>query len=103
VSVLYILTNEAENDLREIIRYTRRKHGEKQVRTYVAGLRHCAEALVKGEGNLRNLPEIHDRMRMVRCQHHYLFCIMRDTQPPMIVAILHERMDMLQRLGNRLQ
>jgi hypothetical protein len=30
----YMLTIEAEEDLREIIQYTRKKHGDKQVRVY---------------------------------------------------------------------
>jgi len=39
---------------------------------------------------------------MARIEHHYVFCLLRDKDPPLIVAILHERMDLIQRLGDRL-
>ncbi|WP_246047892.1 type II toxin-antitoxin system RelE/ParE family toxin [Hankyongella ginsenosidimutans] len=46
--------------------------------------------------------ELYPGLRMVRCQHHYIFCLPRTGQPPLIVAILHKRMDMMARLGSRL-
>jgi len=45
---------------------------------------------------------MHPGLWMARCEHHYAFCLKRDIDPPLIVAILHERMDLIQRLGDRL-
>lgn len=61
----YILTAEAESDLRSVIRYTRAQWGGAQVRRYV-------------------------------------FCLPREHAPALIVAILHERMDLMKRLVDRL-
>lgn len=42
------------------------------------------------------------KLRMARCEHHYVFCLPREGAPALIAAILHERMDLITRLGNRL-
>jgi plasmid stabilization system protein ParE len=39
-------------------------------------------------------------MRLVG--RHYLFCLPRQGQPALILAILHERMDLMTRLKGRL-
>ena len=36
------------------------------------------------------------------CEHHYVFCLPRETAPALIVAIFHERMDLMARLADRL-
>ncbi len=98
----YVLTNEAEQDLREIIRYTRKEHGEKQVRTYVSQLNQGMKYLAIGKGNSRTFPDIHPDLCMIRCEHHYIFCLGNVTQPVVVIAILHERMDMVHRIRDRL-
>lgn len=35
-------------------------------------------------------------------QHHYVFHLVRENQAPLIIAILHERMNMIDRIRNRL-
>jgi len=42
-------------------------------------------------------------LRMVRCEHHYIFCLPRDDAPALVVAIFHERMDLMARLADRLE
>ncbi len=37
-----------------------------------------------------------------RCEHHYVFAQMRENDVPLIVAVLHEKMDLLVRLRERL-
>jgi toxin ParE1/3/4 len=98
----YVLTSEAEQDLRGIIRYTRKKHGEKQVRTYVSQLKQGIKHLATGKGNSRLFPDIHPDLRMIRCEHHYIFCLVNVNQPVLVIAILHERMDMVHRIRDRL-
>ncbi len=39
---------------------------------------------------------------MARSEHHYIFCMIRETQPALIIAILHERMDLMSRLKDHL-
>nr|WP_255210280.1 type II toxin-antitoxin system RelE/ParE family toxin [Sphingobium cloacae] len=46
---------------------------------------------------------LHPGLRMVRCEHHYVFCLPRDDAPALVVAIFHERMDPMVRLADRLE
>ena len=47
--------------------------------------------------------DLYPNVRVMHCQHHYIFGLMREDAPMLIVAILHERMDVIARLQNRLK
>ena len=49
------------------------------------------------------MSSLHPGLLMSRCQHHYLVCLPRPDAPALIVAILHERMDLMARLAGRLR
>lgn len=98
----YVFTKAAEADLRDVIRYTRQQWGDAQVRRYVSRLQNCAEALATGDGRHREMGDLYPGLRMMRCEHHYVFCLPRPEGPALIVAILHERMDLIARVGGRL-
>lgn len=98
----YILTAEAESDLRSVIRYTRTQWGATQARRYVSGLERGIVILAEGKGSFKDMSALYPALRMVRCQHHYVFCLPREDAPALIVAILHERMDLMKRLVDRL-
>lgn len=98
----YILTEGAEADLRGIIHYTRQEWGTKQVRTYVAKLKAGIARIASGQGTFKELDDLYPALRMARCEHHYVFCLPRENAPALIVAILHERMDLMVRLADRL-
>ena len=98
----YVLTEAAEADLRGSIRYTRKHWGDVQVRSYVADLEQGLGCLVKGEGAFKELDALHPGLRMARCRHHYVFCLPRKDAPALIVALLHERMDLMARVADRL-
>ena len=85
-----------------IIRHTRKQWGSAQVRRYVAQLEKGIGSLAAGEGAFRDMSAIHPALRMARCGHHYVFCLPRDAAPALVVAILHERMDVMLRLSDRL-
>jgi plasmid stabilization system protein ParE len=61
------------------------------------------QALASGAGRFKELRELHPDLRMVRCQHHYIFMLARQGSPAVVLAILHERMDLMERLATRLQ
>ena len=103
MNVRYVLTAGAEADLRGIIRYTRGQWGEAQVRSYVTKLTRCIERIAAGQVSTKDIGDLYPALRMSRCQHHYVFCLPRDNQPTLIVAILHERMDLMMRLADRLR
>ena len=98
----YILTAEAESDLRSVIRYTRTQWSVAQVRHYVSALERGMEDIAAGKVPFKDLSALYPALRMARCQHHYIFCLPREHAPALIVAILHERMDLLRRLADRL-
>jgi plasmid stabilization system protein ParE len=97
----YVLTADAERDLREIVRYTRNQWSETQARHYVAKLSSGIEKLCAGKGVIKHLSTIHPHLRMARCEHHYVFCLAREEKVPLVIAILHERMDVMARLAER--
>ena len=102
MSAGYVLTTGAEADLREIIRYTRRQWGADQVRRYVGQLERGIADLAAGKRPSKALTAIHPDLRMARCEHHYLFCLIRENAPALIIAILHERMNLIARVADRL-
>ncbi|MFN3456946.1 MAG: type II toxin-antitoxin system RelE/ParE family toxin [Novosphingobium sp.] len=99
----YVLTAAAEADLRSLIRYTRSRWGDAQTRKYVGALERGMRRLATGDGHFRMLGDIHDDLRAARCEHHFIFCLTRKNAPALIVAILHEQMDLMIRLNERLR
>jgi plasmid stabilization system protein ParE len=97
----YILTTDAEADLRGNIRYTRKQWGPAQVRRYIARLEHSIAGLAAGRGSFRDMSELFPDLRMTHCEHHYVFCLPR-RGPTLVVAIFHEHMDLMTRLTERL-
>lgn len=98
----YVLTHAAEADIRGIIRHTRQEWGDAQVRRYITTLEQGMMRLAAGEGPFKDMSAIHPALRMAHCGHHYLFCLPRERAPTLVVAILHERMDLMDRLAGRL-
>ena len=98
----YILTDAAEADMRGVIRYTRKQWGDAQVRHYIARLEQGIARLATGQGTFKDMSALYPALRMARCEHHYVFCLLREYAPALVVAIFHERMDLMTRLAARL-
>ena len=93
----YELSKEAELDLDKVTEYTQDKHGAVQTLKYVEQLDKCAINLAINHGHYRKLPKIHPQLRVKHCQHHYIFGVMRESYPMLIVAVFHDRMKLLER------
>ncbi len=102
MTVGYVLSAAAEADLRDVIRYTRKQWGDAQTRSYVAKLQAGMESVAAGEGFFKDMSALYPGLRMARCEHHYIFCLPRDDAPALVVAIFHERMDLMVRVRARL-
>lgn len=102
MTVGYVLSATAEADLRDVIRYTRKQWGDAQTRSYVAKLQAGMESVAAGNSFFKDMSALYPGLRMVRCEHHYIFCLPRDDAPALVVAIFHERMDLMVRLAARL-
>lgn len=98
----YVLTKSAEADLREITRYTLEQWGAAQCRTYIADLEQKAESLATGKGLFKEMNAIMPNLRVALSGKHYIFCLPKQNAPAVILAILHERMDVVARLKHRL-
>ena len=98
----YELTRTARQDIRGIWVYTAEQWGERQADRYTAWLETCFRRIADGRARSRNFSERYPQVRVTRCQHHYAFYIQPEGQKPLIIAVLHERMDMLARIGERL-
>ena len=86
----------------EIARYTIKKGGDEQAEHYEGKLRSCFEAIARGKTRPRELLKSRPELMVVRCEHHYVFYRLRKGQPPLIIAVLHENMDLVKRLRDRL-
>ena len=99
----YVVSKGAAADLREITRYTLAKWGEVRCRTYIAALEAAVEAVANGEGPFRDMSFVLPGLRMVLSGKHCIFCMPQPGCPAAILAMLHERMDILARLKDRLR
>jgi plasmid stabilization system protein ParE len=98
----YIVSSDAAADICEITRYSIEQWGHEKCRSYIANLEKCADAAAKGVGVYKDMSALYPNLRMIKCQHHHVFCLYRQGAPALVVAILHERMDIMARLESRL-
>jgi len=100
--LLYELTAAAQEDLKDIARYTLTTWGEKQSIHYAELLEARFCEIADKTAHYRQFSIRYPQVFVSRCEHHYIFYIHPDGKPPCIIAVLHERMDMLKRLKGRL-
>jgi len=98
-----VLTDAAEADLRDIIRYTRTQWGAAQVRRYVAKLKAGMANVAAGKGAFKAMDALYPKLRMAHCEHHIIFCLPRENAPALVIALFHERMDLMVRIADRLR
>jgi toxin ParE1/3/4 len=98
----YVLAPAALADLRDIARYTKREWGAVQAKRYRDRLEQCIEALASDQVRFKDMSHVAIGLRMICCEHHYIFGRMRDNQPAAIDAVFHERMDLMTRIEERL-
>lgn len=98
----YLLSKDAEQDLRDIARYTLDKWGQKQFLTYRQLLKNKFEAIGKGSVITHqfseNLPDIY----VTKAGSHFVFYLAPKTSKPVIIAVLHEARDFMRHLTSRL-
>ena len=90
-------TRQVEQDLIDIWLYTADRWGEEQADKYLRKIELCFQKINRGSALLKPLA---NDVQFIRCEHHYIFVLM--TKKPIVIAILHEKMDMLIRLKQRL-
>ena len=98
----YELTLDAEQDLLAIAIYTVETWGIAQADRYEAALVRHFDGLGLGETRTSTPISHRPELRASRCLHHYVFSLHEEDESPLILAILHEKMDLMARLGERL-
>ena len=93
---------EAQNELADIVRYTARQWGAAQARKYAAQLDAAANDLASGQGVFKAWDDVLEGLRVKAVGSHLVFCVVRPGQLPLVLAVLHQRMDLMVRLKGRL-
>lgn len=97
--VKYRLLSDAKKDLREIWNYTVDKWGEQQGVDYLKIIEDCFED-ISGNAIFYKQFSPNSEIKYTRCEHHYVIFLLESK--PIILAILHEKMDLLSVLKKRL-
>ena len=98
----YELTPNADADLEEIARYTILEWSSKQASLYLDKLHLCFQQIASKKVITKTFSEEFSQLFVTRCEHHYVFYLHPQKTKPVIIAILHERMDMVNHLKDRL-
>lgn len=101
----YDLIPEAEADLRSILRYTIEQWGVEQAQHYADLLEAGFHKIATKKAASRTFSEVYPQVRVTKCEHHYIFYLPQQptSSRPLIIAVLHERMDLVSRLKSRLE
>lgn len=91
---------EAEEDLTKIWLYTYETWGLEQADHYYDQIVACCEAVGEDKLQAKSIDGLPLGVSVQRCQQHYIFYMPDDR--PIILAILHERMDIVKRLKGRI-
>jgi toxin ParE1/3/4 len=97
----YRLTSEAASDIKGILDYTLDRWGAEQAEKYVLQVEQCLNDLVSGRRSGKPFGDALPEIQILRCEHHYIFYASQDDQLA-VLAILHEAMDLLARLRERI-
>ena len=96
-------TQGAIQDLSDIARYTAETWGHEQALRYAQLLDGRFKDIAKGKISTKAAFSNYPNVRVCRCEHHYIFFMRpQESLKPVILAVLHERMNLLERLKERL-
>ena len=99
----YELAPAAERDLLEIARYTLETWGDDQAALYATALEEHLGALARGTAWTTSPVEHRPDLLCSRCQHHFVFAVRSEGHDLLVLAVLHESMDLMARLRERLE
>ncbi len=90
----YLLTQSAEEDLQNIARFTFTQWGRKQSAKYADTMEKHFQKIAEGKVSSRSFSDKHPEVKVTLCKYHYIFYTQEtEQQPPCIIAVLNERMD----------
>lgn len=98
----YELSALAVSDLDEILQYSFERFGKKQMLKYSTQLASCLDKISENNGHYKRIEINRKTVRSLHCQKHYIFALERTDKPLLILAVLHEKMELTRHLKNRL-
>ena len=98
----YELSPAAERDLLEIAIYTIATWSATQAARYESALERHFVAIGRGKARARVFLDHRPELFVSRCEHHHVFALQREDDCPLILAVLHESMDLMARVRDRL-
>ena len=99
----YELTPDADADLEDITRYTILEWSSEQASVYLDKLHLCFQQIASRKAIGKSFSKKFPHLLVTRCEHHYVFYLHPKKTKPVIIAVLHERMDMVNRLKERFE
>ncbi len=95
-------TPSALSDLDDIWRYTEYNWGRNQAISYISQIENTCHDVTSGNKVLRRLPEIEALSGFCKCGSHYIFFI-QNSKETVVLTVLHEKMDLIQQINDRLE
>lgn len=96
----YVLSKAAEADLIKIWKYTQNIWSEKQADKYFDELHAVCSTLKEGPLLTKTMPHVNAELRYCHHGRHFIFWL--DQPTPLVIAFLHDRMDVVRHLVDRL-
>lgn len=98
----YVLTADAEQDLREVARYTQDRWGSDMLKQYRDGLKEAFHAIATKALPGRSFSSTFPHLLVAKYRYHYIFYLQGASPKAVIIGIIHERRDIVSRLKERL-
>lgn len=99
----YKIIPSAEKEIEHILDYTITNHGPDQMLKYRDQLISCIENIASETGFYKTLKRKNKVLRYLHCQKHYIYALVRKNKPVLVIALYHEKMDIIKRLDQRLK
>ena len=96
------ISEEADQDLLGIWNYSFENWGIEQADRYLDLIEAGCLQIVDGSAVTRSFAKIHPKLKSSHCEHHYIFYLSNPDQKPLVIAVLHENMDLVARVKERL-
>jgi len=95
----YALSKDAENDLREIARYTLKQWGKSTFQTYKKGLSDKFNEIGKQLVVKHKFSQAFPKLCVTKYRYHFIFYLTETLEKPVIIGVIHEQRDIVKRLN----
>ena len=98
----YELSPTAEKDMQQVTRYTLNKWGSESLEKYITGLKATFDAIGNGDALKREFSKRFPTVLVTKYRYHFVFYIRDGLEIAVIIGVIHERRDVVNRLSERL-